>query len=154
MPLCATWLRHARVKESDWIMEHHSSIGSLVRWGLIGGAIGGVLNVVLHAFAAFGLGDPMAGDGGMGFMAFPIFLSFAASVMPGAIAALVYAALERLTARPTARFLQVSGVFLVVSSLGPLTLQGTTTVTVVALLAMHVIAGVFIMWGVVRGARP
>ncbi len=135
-------------------MGRHSRIGSLVRWGLMGGAIGGGLNVVLHAFAAFGLGDPMAGDGGMGFMEIPIFMSFAASVAPGAIAALVYAALERLTSRPSARFLQVSGAFLVVSLLGPLMMQGATTVTVAVLLAMHVIAGVPIMWGVVRGARP
>lgn len=135
-------------------MERHSRIGSLVRWGLIGGAIGGVLNVVLHAFATFGLGDPMAGDAGMGFMEIPIFNVFGGSVAPGAIAALVYAALERLTSRPSARFLQVSCAFLVVSFLGPLTIQGATTVTVVVLLAMHVIAGVPIMWGVVRGARP
>lgn len=99
-------------------MERHSSIGSLVLWGLIGGAIGGVLNVLLHVFALFGLGDPMAGDGGMGFMAIPVFLSFGSSVVPGAIAGLVYAALERLTSNPTSRFLQVSGAFLVVSLAG------------------------------------
>jgi hypothetical protein len=33
-------------------------------------------------------------------------------------------------------------------------MQGATTVTVAVLLAMHVIAGVPIMWGVIRGARP
>ncbi len=135
-------------------MERHSSIGSLVLWGLIGGAIGGVLNVLLHVFALFGLGDPMAGDGGMGFMEVPVFLSFVSSVVPGAIAGLVYAALERLASNPTSRFLQVSGAFLVVSLAGPITMQGATTVTVAVLLAMHVIAGVPIMWGVVRGARP
>jgi Family of unknown function (DUF6069) len=135
-------------------MERHSSIGSLVLWGLIGGAFGGVLNVLLHVFALFGLGDPMAGDGGMGFMAIPVFLSFGSSVVPGAIAGLVYAALERLTSNTTSRFLQVSGAFLVVSLAGPLTMQGATPVTVAVLLAMHVIAGVPIMWGVIRGARP
>ncbi len=135
-------------------MERRTSLRSLGMWGLIGGAIGGVLNVMLHAFAAFGLGDPMAGDGGMGFMAIPIFMSFAASVGPGAVAALVYAALERVTSRPTAIFLPVSGAFLLVSLAGPLTMEGATTVTVWALSTMHVIAGVSIVWGVVRGARP
>lgn len=147
MTVCGSVRRDARIIETDRIIERHSRIGSLVRWGLIGGAIGGVLNVVLHACAAFGLGDPMAGDGGMGFMEIPIFMSFAGSVAPGAIAALVYAALERLAARPTARFLQVSGAFLVVSLAAPTSMQGTTTVTVVVLSAMHVIAGVGIMWG-------
>ena len=127
-------------------------------WGLIGGVFGGVLNVLLHVFALLGLGDPMAGDGGMGFMAIPVFLSFGSSVVPGAIAGLVYAALERLTSNPTSRFLQVSGAFLVVSLAGPLTMQGATTVTVAVLLAMHVIAGVPIMWvrseARVRRGRP
>lgn len=131
-----------------------SSVGSLVRWGLIGGAVAGVVNVVLHAVALFGLGDPMAGDGGMGFMAIPLPLTFIASVVPGAVAALLYAGAERVTGRPTARFLQVSVAFLLISLVGPATMQGATTLTVVFLEAMHVVAGIAIMWGVVRGARP
>jgi hypothetical protein len=131
-----------------------SSVGSLVRWGLIGVAVAGVVNVALHAVALFGLGDPMAGDGGMGFMAIPLPLTFISSVVPGAIAALVYAGAERVTGRPTARFLQVSVAFLLISLAGPATMQGATTLTVIFLEVMHLIAGVAIMWGVVRGARP
>ena len=131
-----------------------SSVGSLVRWGLIGGAVAGVVNVILHAVALFGLGDPMAGDGGMGFMAIPLPLTFISSVVPGAIAALVYAGAERITDRPTARFLQVSVAFLLISLAGPATMQGATTLTVIFLEVMHLVAGVAIMWGVVRGARP
>lgn len=131
-----------------------SSVGSLVRWGLIGGAVAGVVNVALHAVALFGLGDPMAGDGGMGFMAIPLPLTFISSVVPGAIAALVYAGAERITDRPTARFLQVSVAFLLISLAGPATMQGATTLTVIFLEVMHLVAGVAIMWGVVRGARP
>ena len=131
-----------------------SSVGSLVRWGLIGGAVAGVVNVALHAVALFGLGDPMAGDGGMGFMAIPLPLTFISSVVPGAIAALVYAGAERVTGRPTARFLQVSVAFLLISLAGPATMQGATTLTVIFLEVMHLVAGVAIMWGVVRGARP
>jgi hypothetical protein len=104
--------------------------------------------------ALFGLGDPMAGDGGMGFMAIPIPLTFIASLVPGAFAALVYAAAERFTARPTARFLQVSAAFLLISLVGPATMQGATTLTVIFLALMHVVSGTAIMWGVVRGARP
>ena len=130
-----------------------SSVGSLVRWGLIGGAVAGVVNVGLHAVALFGLGDPMAGDGGMGFMAIPLPLTFVASLLPGAIAGLVYAGVERFTGRPTARFLQVSGAFLLISMVGPATMQQATTVTVIVLAIMHVVAGVAIMWGVVRGAQ-
>lgn len=131
-----------------------SSVGSLVRWGLIGGAVAGVVNVALHAVALFGLGDPMAGDGGMGFMAIPLPLTFISSVVPGAIAALVYAGAERITDRPTARFLQVSVAFLLISLAGPATMQRATTLTVIFLEVMHLVAGVAIMWGVVRGARP
>ena len=131
-----------------------SSVGSLVRWGLIGGAVAGVVNVALHAVALFGLGDPMAGDGGMGFMAIPLPLTFISSVVPGAIAALVYAGAERITDRPTARFLQVAVAFLLISLAGPATMQGATTLTVIFLEVMHLVAGVAIMWGVVRGARP
>jgi hypothetical protein len=131
-----------------------SSVGSLVRWGLIGVAVAGVVNVALHAVALFGLGDPMAGDGGMGFMAIPLPLTFISSVVPGAIAALVYAGAERVTGRPTARFLQVSVAFLLISLAGPATMQGATTLTVIFLEVMHLVAGVAIMWGVVRGARP
>ena len=71
-----------------------------------------------------------------------------------AIAALVYAGAERITDRPTARFLQVSVAFLLISLAGPATMQGATTLTVIFLEVMHLVAGVAIMWGVVRGARP
>jgi len=131
-----------------------SSVGSLVRWGLIGGAVAGVVNVALHAVAVYALGDPMAGDGGMGFMAIPIPLTFVSSVMPGAVAALVHAAAERLVPRPTTRFLQVSVAVLLVSLVGPATMQGATTLTVIVLVAMHFVAAAGIVWGVVRGARP
>lgn len=130
-----------------------SNVGSLVRWGLIGGALSGIVNVALHAVAVYGLGDPMAGDGGMGFMAIPIPLTFVASVLPGAVAALVHAAAQRLVARPTTRFLQLSVAVLLVSLVGPATMQGATTLTVIFLEAMHVVAAAGIMWGVVRGAR-
>jgi hypothetical protein len=67
---------------------------------------------------------------------------------------LVYAWAERSTAHPTARFLQISVASLLISLVGPATLQGATTLTVIILEVMHLIAGGAIMWGVVRGARP
>ena len=83
-----------------WMADGISSVESLVRWGLIGGAVAGVVNVALHAVALYGLSDPMAGDGGMEFMAIPLPLTFIASAVPGAVAALVYSGAERLSPRP------------------------------------------------------
>lgn len=123
------------------------TVGSLLKQGLIGGAIAAVGNLIVYAIA-LGMGIPLripATPGAADLTALspvPVVIS---SLIPAIGAALLLALLARFVARPRFIFLIVAGIFLALSFVPVLSLPVAASAQV-TLGLMHIVAGAAIVW--------
>lgn len=75
------------------------------------------------------------------------------TVVPALLAGVVFALLGRFTRRPTRNFVVLSGVFLALSFVTPLTIPGAPLPMVLAMELMHIVAVVVIVGGLITLAR-
>lgn len=127
--------------------------GRLMTDGLIGGAIGAVINLVIYAIV-INLAGPLmvVPQPGMALQPIPWFMVIVASVVPGLVAGLVLGGLQRLSASGTRIFLIIAGAFTLFSMIGPF-VQAEGVVTISTLVVMHLVAAGAIVWALTMRNR-
>jgi hypothetical protein len=122
--------------------------------GLRGGAMAAVGNLALY-FGARVAGVSLYGkfDPNLPASLLPVPLPVVASLIPGVAGAALLVGMNAMLGRPSRWFVSVAGIFTVLSMVGPLGIAEASPATKGVLMAMHVVAAVFITRSLVRRAK-
>ncbi|MBL8612561.1 MAG: hypothetical protein JNL38_34790 [Myxococcales bacterium] len=132
-----------------------ANLGSILKGAALGGLASAVGNYVVYgASIAAGvdfLGRYQGPDSPVSGV--PVPMIGVSSFVPALVGGLLYAGLAKLTSRSRGVFAAVATILTVLSFGGPASIAGASPGTKIALSVMHVVAAVFIVGGIFRGAR-
>jgi hypothetical protein len=126
------------------------TISGVFKGAAIGGAIGGVGNVLLYlAGGAAGAAYLMAPPGGGEPAPIPLAMPFIMTLVPGLLGAAILAGLLKFVpARAWTIFLVISALVFLAMLPGPVMQMGDDTVAVVVLEIMHLVAAAGVIGGI------
>lgn len=133
-----------------------TKLGSVLRGAALGGLAAALANYAVYGVSiALGvdfLGRYQGPDSAV--TGVPVPMIGVSSFVPALLAGLVFAGLSRITGRARPVFAALAAVLCALSFGGPANIVGASLGTKIALSAMHVVAAVFVVAGIFRGARP
>lgn len=136
------------------IANDQAGFSTLLKAGALGGAIAAAINGALYLGAKAG-GVPFTGEfqPGQGVAELPAPLPFVASFVPSLVAAALLFGLTKVTSKASTVFVAISGVFALVSCIGPLNVPEASLATRGVLTLMHFTAAAPITYFLVRALK-